>query len=688
MPRGLYLPPFQRSRYQTEPGVAAPDVTVVIVNYNVREFLQQALTSVQRASAGLVVETIVIDNDSADGSAEMVQSQFPDVQLTVNRQNVGFGAANNQAIRAARGRHVLLLNPDTILQEDSLRVLASFLDATPDAGAVGCRILNPDGSFALESRRSFPTPAIAFARMTGLSKLFPRSRFFGRYNLTFLPTDERCEVDALSGSCMMIRRDALIDPETGAARLLFDEQFFMYGEDLDLCYRIQRDGWRLYFEPATQIIHYKGESTKKGDLRYVKLFYGAMLLFAQKHFKGRNAGLLILLLRAGILGRAAISATGRLLRRLAPAILDLILSSASFAGVALWRFGSDAIPPQLLTTVTPVFSISVVALVAVLGGYRFGQRTKLRYAVVAPLVGLVVVAALSFFLKQIAFSRFVVGLGAPLSAACMSLWRLVWRGDRERSRRAILVGSEDVADRLQTTLLDNPQPPLTLAGYVDTSSDRGRTEQSSRVRNLGKLSQLRDIARFESAGCIVFVPGALKNEEIFGWMQRLRDLPLQFKMLGSTESHVIGKSSVDELALPSLVEADQALGLARGRTRHRLFDVAVASALLLSTPVLLLARSLGSRKSAVLLSRFNLLLSVIVGRRSIVGFDEQTEYRPPVDYGIKPGLFAVSESVECQPDMDRRYGYYAMRQSAAIDWAIVRRRLSEDVRTQPGGVAE
>ena len=245
----------------------AVDLSVIIVSYNVREFLEQALRSVRRASEGLRVEVFVVDNDSVDGSVEMVRAQFPEVHVIANRANVGFGKANNQAIRRAQGRHLLILNPDTIVQEDTLHTMVRFLDEHPDAGAAGCQILNPDGTFAPESRRGFPTPEVAFYRITGLSRLFPKSPRFGRYNLTYLPRDAVAEVDALSGSCMFVRHEALYQcgrrkaggqtedrssvvpspdhaprptphaPPDGAG--LFDEDFFMYGEDLDWCYRIQ-----------------------------------------------------------------------------------------------------------------------------------------------------------------------------------------------------------------------------------------------------------------------------------------------------------------------------------------------------------------------------------------------------------------------------------------------------------------
>ena len=325
----------------SDPAPGLLDLSVIIVNYNVREFLEQALRSVERASARLEVEIIVVDNNSVDRSVEMVRTHFPNVRVIANEHNVGFGSANIQAIREAHGRYLLILNPDTIVQEDTLSTLVRFMETHPEAGAAGCQILNPDGTFAPESRRAFPTPQVAFFRMTGLSRLFPKSRLFGQYNLTYLPIDVEAEVDALSGACMLVRRAALTysreevealktangtlnesiqnpsflrpspEPAPGSdpgARLeiqnrngagLFDESFFMYGEDLDLCYRIQQAGWKIFYTPETQIIHYKGESTKKSELRYVKLFYGAMLRFAEKHMQHRYPRLFLWMMHLG-----------------------------------------------------------------------------------------------------------------------------------------------------------------------------------------------------------------------------------------------------------------------------------------------------------------------------------------------------------------------------------------------------
>jgi len=210
------------------------DLSVVIVNYNVKAFLEQCLIAIARARGDLNIEIFVVDNASVDGSQAMVKKRFPHVNLIENRQNVGFSTANNQAIKRAQGEYILILNPDTLIQEDTLSILKKKLDDNPRLGAVGCKLLNPDGSFQIASRRSFPTPWVAFSRITGLSRLFPKSRLFGKYNLSYLDPDIESEIDVLAGSLMMLRQTAL--DEVG----YFDEDYFMYGEDIDLCYRIKK----------------------------------------------------------------------------------------------------------------------------------------------------------------------------------------------------------------------------------------------------------------------------------------------------------------------------------------------------------------------------------------------------------------------------------------------------------------
>lgn len=252
-------------------------LSIVIVNYNVCSFLEQCLLSVCDAAKTIPHEIFVVDNASTDGSDSYIPQHFPQVKYIYNTGNVGFARANNQAIALSSGRYVLLLNPDTVVGESVLVETCRFLDEHPDAGALGVKMLDGDGRFLPESKRGFPSPWVSFCKIFGLAKLFPRSPRFGRYHLRYLDENAVNRVDVLSGAFMLLRRSTL--DRCG----LLDEQFFMYGEDIDLSYRVTLAGYQNYYLPAP-IIHYKGESTKTESLRYVRIFYQAMLIFLRKHY--------------------------------------------------------------------------------------------------------------------------------------------------------------------------------------------------------------------------------------------------------------------------------------------------------------------------------------------------------------------------------------------------------------------
>ncbi len=253
-------------------------LSVVIVSYNVRYYLEQCLRSLYRSTIDGEMEVFVVDNASQDDSLAYLRPLFPQVRYIQNTENVGFSRANNQAIRQAQGEYVLLLNPDTILCEETLSTCLSFLDTHPDAGATGVAMYSHNGRFAWESRRGLPTPWTAFCRMSGLGTLFPHSHTFGRYYMRYISRLEVGEIEVVSGAFFMVRHEAL--RQVG----LLDEDFFMYGEDIDLSYRLLKGGWKNYYLP-TPILHYKGESTQKSSYRYVHNFYEAMLIFFDKHFR-------------------------------------------------------------------------------------------------------------------------------------------------------------------------------------------------------------------------------------------------------------------------------------------------------------------------------------------------------------------------------------------------------------------
>ena len=277
-------------------------LSVIIVNYKVKHYLEQCLRSVAEASRGIAVEVIVVDNASGDGSVEYLRERFPDVTIIASEENLGFARANNLAIRNSHGQYVLLLNPDTIVAEETFSDFITFMDSTPDAGGCGAYMLHTDGSFAPESRRGLPTPFVAFCKMSGLASLFPKSRTFGRYYMRYLNENEVNRIEIMSGAFMFLRRDAL--DKAG----LLDEDFFMYGEDIDLSYRILKAGYNNYFLPS-RILHYKGESTVKSSYRYVHTFYRAMELFFNKHYAHYSI-LLSLPIKLAIWGRAMLAYAG------------------------------------------------------------------------------------------------------------------------------------------------------------------------------------------------------------------------------------------------------------------------------------------------------------------------------------------------------------------------------------------
>ena len=257
-------------------------LSVIIVNYNVKYFLEQCLYSVIKASSNIETEIFVIDNHSTDGSKEYMSNRFPSVQFIWQQSNPGFGKANNSVLKKVSGEYVLFLNPDTIVAEDCFEKCLSFFSATENCGALGVKMLDGTGKFLKESKRSFPSPVTSFCKLAGLSALFPRSKLFAKYYAGHLPADQNNEVDVLAGAFMMLDKKTL-DKVKG-----FDEDFFMYGEDIDLSYRIQQSGLKNYYFSETAIIHFKGESTQKQSYNFIRQFYEAMTMFVSKHYKEKK----------------------------------------------------------------------------------------------------------------------------------------------------------------------------------------------------------------------------------------------------------------------------------------------------------------------------------------------------------------------------------------------------------------
>lgn len=269
-------------------------LSIIIVNYNAKKLLKACIESIHKETCNVLCDIWVVDNNSQDSSAAMVEKNFPEVKLIQSNENLGFAKANNMAMSRIESDCVLLLNPDTIICDNAIEKVIEFIDKKPEVGIVGCRVLNEDGTLQLACRRTIPTPGVAFFRLTGLSKLFPNSKIMAKYNLTYLDPSQSHEVDAVSGAFLMIRTKVI--EEIG----LLDEQFFMYGEELDWCFRAKKAGWKVMYYPHAEIIHYKGGCSKSNSRKAAFEFYRSMYLFHKKYFAENYNPIINFIIYAGI----------------------------------------------------------------------------------------------------------------------------------------------------------------------------------------------------------------------------------------------------------------------------------------------------------------------------------------------------------------------------------------------------
>lgn len=562
-------------------------LTVIIVNYNVKHFLEQCLLSVQKAVEGITNEVYVVDNTSVDGSQQMVRENFPWVKLIDNAENVGFSKANNQAIRITKGEYVLLLNPDTVVEESTFHKCLQFMEDHPKAGALGVKMIDGDGKFLPESKRALPTPWVAFYKIFGLAALFPKSKTFGKYHLSYLDKEEDHEVEVLSGAFMLMRKQCL--DEIG----LLDETFFMYGEDVDLSYRVTLGGWKNYYFSGTRIIHYKGESTKKGSLNYVRVFYNAMIIFAQKHFSAGRARSYIFLIRMAVWFRAIISILNRVVKAIAFPVLEGGLIFASILGIKeYWEYvhklPKDGLPypAEFSYIAAPVYTLVFVGLLYLLGAYR--RPFKLRPIVVASIAGFAAIATASFFYPYINFSRAIVGLASISTVVIASLTRGVLNRIREGNfifneppkRRVVICGDVEEAVRIENLISKELDYPAMVEGIVTTTE--GATADSE-VHILGSFSQLPEIVSIYRVDEIIFSNKSLPAERIIKTMSGIQRDNLQYKIVPPDVNYLIGPHVIHSTMYNSQLFFN--LEKRDVKWKKRLFDMTSSLVLLWAFPV-------------------------------------------------------------------------------------------------------
>jgi GT2 family glycosyltransferase len=599
-------------------------LSVIIVNYNVKHFLEQCLYSVREAITGLTAEVIVIDNNSTDNSMEYLPPRFPTVRFVANKENTGFAKACNQGLSMASGKYILFLNPDTIVPEDCFTKCIAFMESRPEAGGLGIRMIDGSGKFLKESKRAFPSPLTSLYKLFGLAKLFPRSKVFSHYHLGHLDERQNNEVDVLAGAFMLIRKEVL--DKIGS----FDENFFMYGEDVDLSYRIQKAGYKNYYFADSSIIHFKGESTRKGSMNYVRMFYTAMSKFVRKHYGGSRAGVFNFLVHTGIWFRAALTATGNFIRSMGLPLIDAGLILLSF-----WlakNFWNEYVKTdihyenKLLWIAFPAFTVFYLVSAYYAGLYdRWYRRTELIRATLIATV--LLLAAYSMLPEQYRFSRAILLFGAFLAFVFISIlrWILIRSGvlnssrEKEQASDTVIVATEGEYESI-TTLLKKAGLRSKALGRVAVTNGDGQA-----LGYWKELDKLPDMLPYRE---VIFCRGHLQYKDIVESIQRL-PAGTETKIHAVGSSSLVGSQSKDVSGESVSVENGLQLSNPYNRRIKRLVDASLAFFGLISFPIqfLLVRKPISFLRNC---------FSVLFGNKTWVGYALRDKTLPR----LRPAIIA------------------------------------------------
>ena len=548
------------------------ELSVIIVNYNVKHFLEQCLISAKKALEGIEGEIIVVDNNSVDGSLNLMNEKFSDVVLIANKKNTGFSVGNN----------ILLLNPDTVIQEDTLRKCLEFFDKNEDAGALGVKMYDGNGRFLPESKRGLPTPSVAFYKIFGLASLFPNSKTFGKYHLGYLSENENHKVDVLSGAFMMIRKKVL--NEVG----LLDETFFMYGEDIDLSYRIKKGGYENYYFSKTNIIHYKGESTKKSSVNYVFVFYKAMVIFAEKHFSKQHVKTFSKLINIAIYFRATIAVVQRVLKRWILPIMDFIFFSGFIFGISTLyqNFSGISFPEETIKLIIPIYALIWTICNSIFGN----QNPPIKYSnlIKGNLVGLIIILSLYALLpKTIQFSRAII-LGSSVTCLLISLFTRstfkvlkigLFKGFTDLHKNIALVGSLEEISRTEKLMLIDSDSSTNIfkisseKSFENQENYHGNISQLNEFININKITEVIFCAKDISAQNIIYSMAVVNSKK-----------NIDFKIIPEKTQFIIGSQSIYTNETYFTTELNHINSLENTR-KKRNFDIYTALILIIFSPI-------------------------------------------------------------------------------------------------------
>ena len=643
---------------------AAPvDVSVLIVNYNVKDYLLQCLRSLDAHSTSTTMQVVVVDNASTDASVDELRPLFPKVTWIALNENIGFGRGNNVGLEHCTGRYTLFLNPDTIVGPDTLDVMVRYLDANPTTGLAGCKVLNADGTFQVACRRGFPTPWASFCKLFGLQSMFPQSPLFAQYNQTFRPIDETYEVDALIGAFMIGPTDVI--KQVGG----FDPAFFMYGEDLDLCYRVKQTGRSIMYVHSTSIVHYKGESTKRSSMNEVRVFYEAMAIFARKHYG--QSRIFLGLLRMGISVRAIIEHMRRRGRELTIAALDLAGVTVSLMAATAVRFdGPFGFPDYAYPTVfVAVAGIMLTALVAV--GEYVEYRPTVRRSLVGLLVTFFVLSSLTYFFKEYAFSRGVLLMTIGFTALIMTLIRgaaAIYDASRGsgKTRRILIIGAGIEAERIISSLHSAERRNADVIGIV--AHGGSALTAVAGVPVVGSTDWLERIIIEMAASEVIVADPSIGHDESMRFMMACAPTRSRFHIATAYDDIVTARIINDVAGVEPTIHVSPLLRF-RNRVVKRTTDIVVAMSVLLMTAPAVLLSSTFRRKHG------RRWFDVLRGKLSLVGVFPDGKIRTTGRPGLTGLVHIAQPATLSTVAITALNDYYVDKYSLALDVEIMLKQL-------------
>lgn len=674
-----------------------PKITVVIVNYKVKEYIANLLNSIAKANSGFQIQVIVVDNNSEDESISFLKDRFPEVVYIENEANLGFGKANNQAIKIAEGEYTLIINPDTLVSEDTFSVLVNHMEANPKCGAAGCKILNPDGTFAPESRRSVPTILTAFSKVMGLNTLFPKSRLFGQYYLSWLNENEASQVPVLSGSFMFWRTKVLTELNG------FDEIFFMYGEDIDLCYRIQETGYHIDYVPGTSIIHYKGESTKKGNLKYIKIFNNALYLFFEKHHSYKYSLFFKVFIYLSIWIKTIVSSISSNFQTIGLIASDLILLNISVILGFLFRFKFSY---EVFSNIQSLKFLWINLLASVIYVFVGGalelfktQKESISNQLKAIVTSYTGVALITFFVRDYAFSRLALIFGLATALVLMVIFKLI-QVNRSTSETKItgkltrskifVVGDEVDTSAIRSKIHSRPDWNYEVIGTVSI--------EEKKEDSIGTVSQLQDLINAYDIDQVFFLSKSISYKEMLQQISILNANKVVFKLIPDSMDYILGKSNVEYLESIPIVEVGLDYSKGFNQFLKRVMDISISFPAWLSLSVILVPLRIFSPAPKVELNGFKfyenpgknkwknrLLLFeyVLQGRLSLVGIpmNYKEKQEGSVKHGLT-GLIQINKSrIRTKEEQENHKLYYLQNYSIWLDIDILIKTIFNGVST-------